>query len=74
MHQNVFCCQGLNAGETVIRCFGPDIVWAGAEMRNAQQAPSSLQIGTVQDPKMVSHKHLDEFDLQPFDFFVFQSV
>lgn len=31
-----FCCQGLNAGGTAIRCFGPDIVWAGARMRNAR--------------------------------------
>lgn len=23
-------------GGTVLRCFGPDIVWAATEMRNAQ--------------------------------------
>lgn len=44
-------------------CFGPDIVWAGAGMRNAQeQAQSSLQIGSVQDLENgEAQKHLDEF-------------
>lgn len=44
-------------------CFGPDIVWAGAGMRNAQErAQSSLQIGSVQDLENgEAQKHLDEF-------------
>lgn len=44
-------------------CFGPDIVWAGAGMRNAQErAQSSLQIGSVQDLKNgEAQKHLDDF-------------
>lgn len=55
-------------------CFGPDIVWAGAGMRNAQErAQSSLQIGSVQDLKNgEAQKHLDDFGLRLFWFvFVF---
>lgn len=44
-------------------CFGPDIVWAGAGMRNAQErAHFSLQIGSVQDLENgEAQKNLDEF-------------
>lgn len=53
-------------------CFGPDIVWAGAGMRNAQErAQSSLQIGSVQDLKNgEAQKHLDAYALRLFSFFL----